>query len=82
MKIDIKRWWFKQKIKHDLRVEYSGSRDKSKMGKDLKYWMRQYDQYSIKHTPTFKDDTIWDYYGKILLYILLILIPLFITFIS
>jgi len=57
-------------MKHDLRVEYSGSRDKSRMGKDLTAWMERYDEYPIKHKPTCKDNTIWHYYGMLLFYII------------
>jgi hypothetical protein len=70
MRQKIKRWWFKQKIKHDLRVEYSGL-DKTRMKKDLDSWMEKYDKKPFIHIPTYSDNTIWYYYGSNLLYILL-----------
>lgn len=74
MKKRIKRWWFKQKIKHDLRVEYSNCRDKSRLKKDLDGWMKRYDERAIEHKPTYHDDTILYYYGRNLFWLIILLI--------
>lgn len=54
----MKRWWFKQKMKHDLKLEYYWSSDKSRMKKDLSYWMNRYDNGFRNYKPTYKNYTL------------------------